>query len=213
MPFWLHPCPFSDLPSDSPSNPYSDAPIPTPTSPLPACPTPLSDFPSCSTDFRLPPSDPFAPGHTLTRPTRPQLKGPKMARGRVPPENRRRSQRACSFCRMSKKRCDGASPCHNCARRGRQATCVYTRYGSERSEGPPRAAAVPPAANADNALSGRSTVETADSSYLTPDGGDTARSDPSSCSQYMHPRMLRNGTEGEKGGPLACSELSGVLPC
>lgn len=176
---------FLSNPLFRPSDSLSDSPTPAPVQPTP--------------DIR--PSTPSCPADILARPKTPHPTVPTMARGRVPLESRRRSQRACSFCRMSKKRCDGASPCHNCARRGREASCVYTRYGSERRERAPRPA-VPRTDDVDGPLSGRSTVEATNSSYPTPDAS-TAREDPSSCSQYMHPRMLRNGTAGEKGASLS----------
>lgn len=117
-----------------------------------------------------------------------------MARSRVPAESRRRSQRACDFCRMSKKRCDGVLPCYNCARRGREASCAYNRHaGEQRGREPPSAAT----ATVDVEPGGR-TAATANSPYPTP-GTDASERGPPSCTQHMHPRMLLNGAAGEKG--------------
>ena len=48
-----------------------------------------------------------------------------MPRKKVLPEERKRADKACVPCRISKKRCDSRTPCSNCRRRNREAVCVY----------------------------------------------------------------------------------------
>lgn len=48
-----------------------------------------------------------------------------MPRAKVPPEDRQRSTIACLPCKRAKIRCDSATPCATCSKRGREASCVY----------------------------------------------------------------------------------------
>lgn len=49
-----------------------------------------------------------------------------MPRPKVHPSQRKRAAEACSFCRMSKKKCSATAPCTACQRRGIGHTCYIT---------------------------------------------------------------------------------------
>lgn len=50
---------------------------------------------------------------------------------RVAPERRKRAERACTFCKKRKKKCDGQQPCELCFQRG--ISCIYEKkaYGND----------------------------------------------------------------------------------
>ena len=59
-----------------------------------------------------------------------------MPRAKVKPEDRQRSSIACLPCKRAKIRCDSGTPCATCAKRGREASCIYqdspSQHGARR---------------------------------------------------------------------------------
>ncbi|KXH65751.1 hypothetical protein CSAL01_05548 [Colletotrichum salicis] len=66
-----------------------------------------------------------------------------MPRPPVRPEDRKRSTRACTACRATKKRCDAAQPCRPCVKRGVGSTCTYSQHIRARRAPPNRPPGVP----------------------------------------------------------------------
>ncbi|KAK7438504.1 hypothetical protein Landi51_11588 [Colletotrichum acutatum] len=61
-----------------------------------------------------------------------------MPRPPVRPEDRKRSTRACTACRATKKRCDAAQPCRPCVKRGVGSSCTYSQHVRARRAPPNR---------------------------------------------------------------------------
>lgn len=51
-----------------------------------------------------------------------------MPRPRVKPQERKRIARACTPCKISKKRCNGAAPCVLCLKRRAIRLCIYANH-------------------------------------------------------------------------------------
>ncbi|KAK1671850.1 hypothetical protein BDP55DRAFT_559584 [Colletotrichum godetiae] len=66
-----------------------------------------------------------------------------MPRPPVRPEDRKRSTRACTACRATKKRCDASQPCRPCVKRGVGSTCTYSQHIRARRAPPNRTPSVP----------------------------------------------------------------------
>ncbi|KAI3557300.1 hypothetical protein CABS03_11885 [Colletotrichum abscissum] len=64
-----------------------------------------------------------------------------MPRPPVRPEDRKRSTRACTACRATKKRCDAAQPCRPCVKRGVGSSCTYSQHVRARRAPPNQSSA------------------------------------------------------------------------
>ncbi|KXH33283.1 hypothetical protein CSIM01_03197 [Colletotrichum simmondsii] len=64
-----------------------------------------------------------------------------MPRPPVRPEDRKRSTRACTACRATKKRCDAAQPCLACVKRGVGSSCTYSQHVRARRAPPNQSSA------------------------------------------------------------------------
>ncbi|KAK1526739.1 hypothetical protein CPAR01_13267 [Colletotrichum paranaense] len=64
-----------------------------------------------------------------------------MPRPPVRPEDRKRSTRACTACRATKKRCDAAQPCRPCVKRGIGSSCTYPQHVRARRAPPNQSSA------------------------------------------------------------------------
>ncbi|KAJ5383412.1 hypothetical protein N7517_001323 [Penicillium concentricum] len=51
-----------------------------------------------------------------------------MPRPKVDPRFRKRTAKACVYCRMTKQKCDGLAPCEQCVRRNRSTSCAYSPH-------------------------------------------------------------------------------------
>ena len=61
-----------------------------------------------------------------------------MPRPRVRPEDRQRAPKACEPCKIAKKRCDSATPCGSCVKKGTVPSCTYAISRGRRGRGSSR---------------------------------------------------------------------------
>lgn len=99
------------------------------------CHGPMVGKPAC--DACVGPVSPFASGHSCMRKSQSEIDVSivnvfcfvhhyAMPRPKVQESQRRRAAEACHYCRASKKKCSGVSPCTQCQERGLPEQCLIT---------------------------------------------------------------------------------------
>lgn len=113
-----------------------------------------------------------------------------MPRPKVDPASRRRVARACCYCKVSKQKCDGQTPCSQCVKQKRPEACKRFASGGNKGAARPQPDHASPAFNqAEPSPLGISDVATS-----TPSASTVVSKDGETASSAPRPRGLRTRT-------------------